>query len=149
MRTNLERSNNTAACEREHAAPSHDVTRHHHRHPYHHSHVHNIFFFFFFIQEFAELLVRKGASASYKDSAGASVLVHAAHAKMPKVVRALLDAPASAGVDKDAASDDGVTALIAAAMKVRPLSRLFSACLGLPSFVAWRMLHAMCAPYCG
>ncbi|CAN0243799.1 unnamed protein product, partial [Scytosiphon promiscuus] len=68
-------------------------------------------------EEFAELLVKKGASASYKDAAGASVLVHAAHAKMPKVVKALLDAPESAGVDKDAASDDGVTALIAAAMK--------------------------------
>lgn len=62
----------------------------------------------------------KGASASYRDTAGASVLVHAAHARMPKVVKALLDAPAAAAVDKDAASDEGVTALIAAAMKVNP-----------------------------
>lgn len=59
----------------------------------------------------------KGASASHRDSAGASVLVHAAHARMPKVVKALLSG--SSGVDKDAASDEGVTALIAAAMKVR------------------------------
>lgn len=60
----------------------------------------------------------KGASASYRDAAGASVLVHAAHARMPKVVKALLAAPAAAAVEKDAASDEGVTALIAAAMKV-------------------------------
>lgn len=72
-----------------------------------------------FLQDFAELLVTKGASASYRDSTGASVLVHAAHARMPKVVKALLAAPADVtGVDKDAASDEGVTALIAAAMKV-------------------------------
>lgn len=58
----------------------------------------------------------KGASASHRDSAGASVLVHAAHARMPKVVKALL--AGTSGVDKDAASDEGVTALIAAAMKV-------------------------------
>lgn len=44
--------------------------------------------------------------------------MHAAHARMPKVVEALLAAPASAGVEKDKASDEGVTALIAAAMKV-------------------------------
>lgn len=68
------------------------------------------------LQEFAELLVAKGASASHRDSAGASVLVHAAHARMPKVVKALL--AGTSGVDKDAASDEGVTALIAAAMKV-------------------------------
>lgn len=68
------------------------------------------------LQEFAELLVKKGASASHKDSAGASVLVHAAHARMPKVVKALL--AGAEGVDKDGASDEGVTALIAAAMKV-------------------------------
>ncbi|CAB1112189.1 unnamed protein product [Ectocarpus sp. CCAP 1310/34] len=68
-------------------------------------------------EEFAELLVSKGATASYRDAGGASVLVHASHAKMPKVVKALLEAPASAGVDKDAASDEGVTPLIAAAMK--------------------------------
>lgn len=45
-------------------------------------------------------------------------MVHASHANMPKVVKALLGAPASAGVDKDAASDEGVTPLVAAAMKV-------------------------------
>lgn len=61
----------------------------------------------------------KGASASHRDTAGASVLVHAAHARMPKVVKALLAADAAAGVEKDAASDEGVTALIAAAMKVK------------------------------
>lgn len=71
---------------------------------------------YFRLQEFAELLVKKGASASHKDSAGASVLVHAAHARMPKVVKALL--AGAEGVDKDGASDEGVTALIAAAMKV-------------------------------
>lgn len=70
-------------------------------------------------QEFAELLVSKGASASHRDTAGASVLVHAAHARMPKVVKALLGAGAAAGVEMDAASDEGVTALIAAAMKVK------------------------------
>lgn len=70
----------------------------------------------------------KGASASYRDATGASVLVHAAHARMPKVVKALLDAPASAAVDKDAASDEGVTALVAAAMKVS----LGSCCGGVP-----------------
>lgn len=59
----------------------------------------------------------KGADASYRDSTGASVLVHAAHARMPKVVKALLGS-GSPGVDKDASSDEGVTALIAAAMKV-------------------------------
>lgn len=37
---------------------------------------------------------------------------------MPKVVEALLAAPATAGVDKDVASSEGVTAVIAAAMKV-------------------------------
>lgn len=62
--------------------------------------------------------MRKGAKAAYRDDTGASVLVHAAHARMPKVVKALLEAPAEAGVDKDAASEEGVTALIAAAMKV-------------------------------
>eukprot|EP00752_Nemacystus_decipiens_P008526 g7615.t1 len=79
-------------------------------------------------EEFAELLVTKGASASYKDTAGASVLVHAAHARMPKVVKALLDAPAAAGghadivdmllaanCNKDAADKDGTNALMAAA----------------------------------
>lgn len=69
-------------------------------------------------QEFAELLVSKGASASHRDTAGASVLVHAAHARMPKLVKALLAAGATAGVEVDAASDEGVTALIAAAIKV-------------------------------
>ncbi|CAM9763513.1 unnamed protein product [Ascophyllum nodosum] len=66
-------------------------------------------------EEFAELLVKKGAVASHKDSTGASVLVHAAHARMPKVVKALL--AGAEGMDKDAASDEGVTALIAASMK--------------------------------
>lgn len=78
----------------------------------------------FLVQEFAELLVMKGASASHRDSAGASVLVHAAHARMPKVVKALLSG--AEGMDKDSASDEGVTALIAAAMKVfcnAPLGR--------------------------
>ncbi|CAM9820487.1 unnamed protein product [Pylaiella littoralis] len=68
-------------------------------------------------EEFAELLVSKGASASHRDTAGASVLVHAAHARMPKLVKALLAAGATAGVEVDAASDEGVTALIAAAIK--------------------------------
>ncbi|CAN0517282.1 unnamed protein product, partial [Laminaria digitata] len=68
-------------------------------------------------EEFAELLVKKGAKGSYRDDTGASVLVHAAHARMPKVVKALLEASADAGVEKDAASEEGVTALIAAAMK--------------------------------
>lgn len=70
-------------------------------------------------QEFAELLARKGANAAHRDASGATVLIHAAHARMTKVVAALLAAPVEAsGVDKDAASDEGVTALIAAAMKV-------------------------------
>lgn len=72
------------------------------------------------MQDFAELLVNKGAHARYRDASGATVLVHAAHANMGKVVKALLSAPAeTTGVDKDAASEEGVTALIAAAMKVR------------------------------
>lgn len=70
-------------------------------------------------QEFAELLINKGAHGGYRDAAGATVLIHAAHANMGKVVKALLDAPADkSGVEKDAASDEGVTALIAASMKV-------------------------------
>lgn len=71
------------------------------------------------MQEFAELLVSKGAGAGHRDASGATVLIHAAHARMVKVVDALLKAPTDgSGVDKDAASDEGVTALIAAAMKV-------------------------------
>lgn len=60
----------------------------------------------------------KGAKADFRDPSGATVLVHAAHSRMAKVVSALLAAPASTGVDKDAHSEEGVTALIAAAMKV-------------------------------
>lgn len=72
-----------------------------------------------FRKEFAELLVNKGAKADYRDPSGASVLIHASHARMTKVVTGLLAAPVESGVDKDSASDEGVTSLIAASMKVR------------------------------
>lgn len=62
--------------------------------------------------------MNKGAKADFSDPTGATVLIHAAHARMTKVVAALLGAPAESGVDKDSASDEGVTSLIAAAMKV-------------------------------
>ena len=76
--------------------------------------------------------MKKGAVASHKDSTGASVLVHAAHARMPKVVKALL--AGAEGMDKDAASDEGVTALIAASMKV-------CACVSISRSVAYLYLY--------
>ncbi|KAG7344063.1 ankyrin repeat domain protein [Nitzschia inconspicua] len=68
-------------------------------------------------EEFALLLIEKGADIYFTDEKNVSTLLQASHRGLPAVVKALLEKHDASGRNKafvDVASDDGITPLIAA-----------------------------------
>jgi len=63
-------------------------------------------------EEFAKLLISKGADVTHIDDSGVSTLLQAAHRGMTDVVRLLLE---TNNVAIDASNEDGINALVAAA----------------------------------